>query len=54
MNDLSKIKRKKLINKREFVKLAKSVKESFQIEQEYLEKIKNGRNYPAHQSPFCN
>lgn len=41
-NDLPKIKNKKLINMEEFVKLAKKVKQSFDEQEEYLEKRHRG------------
>ena len=54
MDKLPEAKQKKLINKKEFIKLAEKVRKSFEIEKEYLEKIKNDKDYSARQSYYCN
>lgn len=54
MDTLPEVKQKKLINKKAFIKLAKKVRESFEVEKAYLDKIKNDKDYSANQPYFCN
>lgn len=54
MDNLPIIKQKKLINKKAFIKLAKKVRKSFEIEKEFLEKFKNDQDYSFNQFHFCN
>lgn len=53
MNSLPKSTRKK-INKKEFIKLAKKVKKTFEQENIFLEKRKNDEDYYSSRLYFCN
>ena len=53
MDTLPDVKQKKLINKKAFIKLAKKVRKSLEIERDYLEKQKNDQDCNLSRPYFC-
>lgn len=53
MDKLPTVKQRKLINKKEFIRLAEKVKKTLEMERDYLIKTKNDRDNNSTQSYFC-